>query len=555
MKTLLCGLWSVLFVGVALPAFASDAPGCTNPAWAPQHPAGYDISECSTRAWAKLDVDTTSGSKTVYGRLTTVTYQLHDGAKDHTADDVRNFYAAIAMKSGAKPMTDPKSGYGVTLEKKTPQADEWIVYTHGSGNETSTGSYTLTTLDIAPLTQEAVAQPMAGPLNVKSKPCVAPPWLKTGLAGYKVNSCEGKAWDSVSLSLKGGDKTVEGAHLSVTYNAISDKNEFTAIAVEKNFVNALQAIGAKLMSNADDVNHAVLTQQTKAAEVWYIYEHGNGNDDATGSFTLETLVVTPFTQEVVAQALNAPLSGGKICADPAWLKKQFSYFKLSDCSYRDVDQVVLDLPGGKKTLAGRYVMANYTLTDPTRDPTALNVKKNYVNALQAIGAKLVSDPNDVYHAVLTQKTPLGDLWYVYEHGSGNDTSTGSYSLMTVEVGGPPPKTCTLEVYGVNFDFNKATLRPESEPVLQQVLALFTADPGYSAEVGGHTDNIGKAAYNLKLSAARADAVKVWLVAHGVAASRLTTQGYGDTRPLVPNTTDANRFKNRRVELKRNNCHG
>ena len=108
---------------------------------------------------------------------------------------------------------------------------------------------------------------------------------------------------------------------------------------------------------------------------------------------------------------------------------------------------------------------------------------------------------------------------------------------------------------MNFDFNKSTLRPDSDPVLQQVLAIFKNDPTYSGEIGGHTDNVGKEDYNMKLSQARADAVKAWLVAHGVDAKRITTKGYGDTRPLVPNDTDANRFKNRRVELKRSNCKG
>ena len=113
--------------------------------------------------------------------------------------------------------------------------------------------------------------------------------------------------------------------------------------------------------------------------------------------------------------------------------------------------------------------------------------------------------------------------------------------------------CKVAVYGVNFDFNKATLRPDAEPVLQQVLALFTDDPKLSLEIGGHTDNVGTPAYNQKLSEARAAAVKAWLVAHGVAASRLTSHGYGETEPLVPNDSDANRAKNRRVELKKPGC--
>jgi outer membrane protein OmpA-like peptidoglycan-associated protein len=128
-------------------------------------------------------------------------------------------------------------------------------------------------------------------------------------------------------------------------------------------------------------------------------------------------------------------------------------------------------------------------------------------------------------------------------------------LLTAELkpGGPPPKECTIEVYGVNFDFDKAVLRPDSESVLRAILQLFTSVPSFSAEVGGHTDDIGKSDYNMKLSEARAAAVKAWLVAHGVAADRVTSRGYGDTRPLVPNDSDANRLKNRRVELRRANC--
>jgi OOP family OmpA-OmpF porin len=113
--------------------------------------------------------------------------------------------------------------------------------------------------------------------------------------------------------------------------------------------------------------------------------------------------------------------------------------------------------------------------------------------------------------------------------------------------------CKVAIYGVNFDFDKSTLRPDAEPVLQQVLGLFNAEPGLNVEIGGHTDNVGQPAYNLKLSASRANAVKSWLVAHGVSDSRLTTHGYGDTIPVVPNDSDENRARNRRVELKKPDC--
>ena len=74
------------------------------------------------------------------------------------------------------------------------------------------------------------------------------------------------------------------------------------------------------------------------------------------------------------------------------------------------------------------------------------------------------------------------------------------------------------------------------------------NPKISLEVQGHTDNVGGDGYNMNLSQARADSVRMYLVAHGIAAPRLVSKGYGFHQPLVPNTTDANRALNRRVQF-------
>jgi outer membrane protein OmpA-like peptidoglycan-associated protein len=108
----------------------------------------------------------------------------------------------------------------------------------------------------------------------------------------------------------------------------------------------------------------------------------------------------------------------------------------------------------------------------------------------------------------------------------------------------------VAVYGITFDFNKASIRSEAAPVLGQVLAMLQGNAGLQLTIEGHTDTIGQAAYNQKLSADRADAVRLWLVGHGVDATRLASAGFGDTRPVGDNTTEASRALNRRVELVR-----
>jgi len=101
---------------------------------------------------------------------------------------------------------------------------------------------------------------------------------------------------------------------------------------------------------------------------------------------------------------------------------------------------------------------------------------------------------------------------------------------------------------VQFDFNKATIKPVSFAVLDAVKDVLAQNPRISLEVQGHTDNAGQPDYNRKLSQQRADAVRAYLVSHGIEGSRLVAKGYGMTQPLVPNTTEGNRALNRRVQF-------
>ncbi|NOY06768.1 MAG: OmpA family protein, partial [Chlorobi bacterium] len=102
--------------------------------------------------------------------------------------------------------------------------------------------------------------------------------------------------------------------------------------------------------------------------------------------------------------------------------------------------------------------------------------------------------------------------------------------------------------GITFEANKSKIRPESEEVLQRALNTLKTYENIKVEIRGHTDDVGSASANQRLSEARARAVRAWLIDHGIDPDRLTYAGYGESQPRVPNTSPENRAKNRRIEF-------
>lgn len=156
------------------------------------------------------------------------------------------------------------------------------------------------------------------------------------------------------------------------------------------------------------------------------------------------------------------------------------------------------------------------------------------------------------------RLPAGDKYEIFIMGFKDSTS---YNIMEipelkenayyknpfkVEIQFEPSRTFVLE--DCNFETGKAILSPESYAVIDELIAFMKRKLDTRIEIGGHTDNVGSAASNLKLSEERALAVKSYMVARGVDPARLEAKGYGMSVPVADNKTEEGRAINRRTEV-------
>lgn len=145
---------------------------------------------------------------------------------------------------------------------------------------------------------------------------------------------------------------------------------------------------------------------------------------------------------------------------------------------------------------------------------------------------------------------LGEM----QHIATNDTAEGReqnrrVTLQALSVICEARASEDLVLRGVTFKTNSAVITPTSKLVLDSAVAYLKARPNAAAEVRGHTDSVGNDEANMRLSKARAEAVRDYLIAGGIDAGRLTANGYGETEHIAPNDTPAGRERNRRVTLR------
>ena len=132
----------------------------------------------------------------------------------------------------------------------------------------------------------------------------------------------------------------------------------------------------------------------------------------------------------------------------------------------------------------------------------------------------------------------------------SDTGTDIPSEYIIDIAMRPIEpNSRIVLRNIFFDFNQYDLKPESSVELDKVVQLMKDNPTLRIQIDGHTDNVGKPADNLKLSENRAKEVILYLTQKGIQADRLSYKGFGATQPVADNTTEENRAKNRRTELK------
>jgi outer membrane protein OmpA-like peptidoglycan-associated protein len=258
------------------------------------------------------------------------------------------------------------------------------------------------------------------------------------------------------------------------------------------------------------------------------------------------LSVVGASPAVFAQEKDA---GG--CKDHPLISRM-NIFYISGCekSFNSFDFYMKE---GTKTLEGERTKIQYYLQEGSPQPSFLQIRRNYGNALKNIGGTVLFDEErrGTYKVVKGGK----EVWIALE--AFNEGRT--YELVVLEMEAMTQEVTADAMYDalkkdgfialyINFDTGKSDIKPESMMIIDQVAALLKAHADLKVSIEGHTDNVGTPQNNKILSQQRAKSVMSAVVQKGIAADRMTAVGWGQEKPIADNRSEDGRAKNRRVEV-------
>ena len=267
-------------------------------------------------------------------------------------------------------------------------------------------------------------------------------------------------------------------------------------------------------------------------------------------FSLAARTSTAGQQEDVAGSKDHPLVSRMPNSHITEYRKQF-------------DAITFTVQNGEqKKVEGDATVLRYFYNSPEQQPSALQVIRNYQNAIRSIGGRVVYEKSPEEGsggetALLVSKDGK-EIW-VSVRPEIFSAPTQSYQLFILERGAMTQQVTADQMYAalksngfvalyINFDFGKAELKPEGQQTADEIAKMLKNDGQLRIRIEGHTDNVGSASANKTLSESRAASVMAALKTRGIDPARLAASGFGSERPIADNRTEEGRAKNRRVEL-------
>jgi OOP family OmpA-OmpF porin len=245
------------------------------------------------------------------------------------------------------------------------------------------------------------------------------------------------------------------------------------------------------------------------------------------------------------------------------IDKTFSFFTplegfyLSECKYAEFDAYQFPLTKPIKKEGVYRAVWFHKKEDSKRVFSYLQVIQNHSNAIKAVGGEVVQESGgNVFRTTYNGK----ELW-IYVDASVYSKDVTVYRIFSIEVDVMKQEISALDIkgtiassgkialYGILFDTGKSDIKAESEKAIGEVATFLKENPELNVFIVGHTDNTGDYAMNQKLSKARGESVKNYLISKfGISPARLTGDGVGPVCPVTTNDTEEGKALNRRVEI-------